>query len=219
MSPTVVRRNFDWLQKIGLSKNDLRGCARWVNACQGKRVMVVGSARCVWDDLASFGPVAAYEVLAINDMIMHIPRLDHAFSHDRKWLPRWLEARRPRYKQVDEQVFAHTVMDRSAGLNATVWPWQGTGTSALGAVLTAIAMGYERIVLAGIPLDNSGHYFDPLHGTDFGPNTKYIGTNFDKALPPQNGKIRYWSELKAAGVLDERVRSLSGRTREVLGAP
>jgi hypothetical protein len=219
LTPIVVRRNFEWLQQIGLSKTDLRGCGRWTNSCKGKRVLVVGSARCVWDDLAAFGPIGRYEVMAINDAIMHFPIVHHAFSHDRKWLPRWLEARRPRYVQVGEPIAAHTVMDRCVGLSATIWPWQGIGTSALGAVLTALAMGYDRIVILGVPLDNSGHYFDPLPGTNFGPMTKYIGTNFETAVPPQNGKVRYWSELKAAGVLDDRIRSMSGRTRDVLGAP
>lgn len=89
-----------------------------------------------------------------------------------------------------------------------VWPWPGFGTSGFNAVLTGLGLGYEEIILAGIPLDDSGHYFDP-------PNTR---TKFTQEVPTLNGELKHWADAER-NLFKGRVKSLSGRTREVLGAP
>ena len=93
-----------------------------------------------------------------------------------------------------------------------VWPWPGHGTSSLNGCYTGLALGYDEIVLCGAPLDDSGHYFDP-------PTWH---TNFVREIPDvdRGGVIqpRYWSEAKAR-IFDGKVKSMSGRTRDLLGAP
>ncbi len=78
--------------------------------------------------------------------------------------------------------------------------WDGTG--GLFAAKIALAMGYDRIVLCGIPMDGSGHWYskgDDTRGLDI-----FIGP---------------WIEFAKRLDVINRVRSMSGRTRQLLGAP
>ena len=84
----------------------------------------------------------------------------------------------------------------------------GLGTSPLSAVLVGLEMGYERILLAGVPLDDSGHYFDPsdIHTNRFHQDYKH-----------QERDLMYWKS--AMKEFKGRVKSLSGNTRTLLGGP
>jgi len=194
--------------------------------------VVVGSAGCVWDDLERLGarPDRIFEgqylpqfgCVTVNDMVMHYPgRVYHAYSNDRWMLGKWAGARRPLYRShVDDsqKIYLHCYQ----GSQDNVWPWPGHGSSGLGAVFTALALGYDPVIICGVPLDDSNHYFEP-------PRTK---ANFTREVPPvKNRKPQmigrfgltgeepsYW-ENAARVVFQGRVKSMSGRTRELLGAP
>jgi hypothetical protein len=78
--------------------------------------------------------------------------------------------------------------------------WDGTG--GLFAAKIALAMGFERIVLCGIPMDDSGHWYsknDDTRGLEI--------------------FIQPWVDFATRLDVINRVRSLSGRTRQLLGAP
>ena len=171
----------------------------------------MGSGRCVWDDLKDF-PWKSYEIMTVNDMVMHFPwTVSHAYSNDWEMLPKWVAARRPRYRlEYDVGIQLHSCHPCPG---ASLWDIPGNGTSSLGAVLVGQKLGYQKIVLAGVPLDGSGHYFDPPDGFD--GSRKW--SNFDREVSTrENGQIRFWS-----GIVHDlsNVRSLSGRTRELLGPP
>ena len=153
---------------------------------------VLGSARCVWDDYAQLCGKATFDVMCVNDIIMHFPeRIDHAYSNDDDMLHRWHVARRDQLRAKHPAI---------RGLHSLrTWPWPGHGTSALGAVYTGLALGYEEIVLCGVPLDGSGHYFDP----------PWVESNHDRE------NIAHWITARDK-VFEGRVHSLSGRTQEVL---
>lgn len=171
-------------------------------------VFVVGSGRCVWDDLERAGMKENEDdhkhVMAINDMIMHYPgKVDHAYSNNHTWLPKWIEARRDQYLTRWGTV-KHTHSNWTGGKHT--WPWPGHGTSGLNAVYTAVALGYQDIRLCGIPLDDSGHYFEPA----------WKKTNFVREVADRNGQIKYWSNAKKH-IFNGKVTSYSGRTRQLLG--
>lgn len=167
-------------------------------------LLIVGSARCVWKDLERYSNDGTYyrvpDVMCLNDMIMHFPgRVIHAYSNDYQRLPKWIQARRPRFvKDLSESILAHSCY----GPNS--WPWPGTGSSGLNACYTGLALGYDSITLAGVPLTDEGHYFDP----------PWKRTNFTKEVPDKDG-IKYWNTGKQ--IFNGRVKSLSGRTKDLLG--
>ena len=145
--------------------------------------------------------------MTVNDMVMHFPwTVTHAYSNDWDMLPKWVAARRPRYrKDYDGDIQLHCC-HKCPG--ATQWDLPGNGTSSLGAVQVAQKMGYKEIVLAGIPLDGNGHYFDPPVGFD--GSRKW--SNFDNEVASKGtNSVQYWQKPKLQGVI-----SLSGRIKEML---
>jgi len=178
----------------------------------GHRLLVVGSGRCVWDDLASIaikpGPQnSGYDVMCVNDIVMHYPgAIRHFYSNDHRWIPNWLNARR----ELHIRRFGPIKYVHSCNVGpAHNWPWPGHGSSALGAVYCGLAMGYEQIILCGIPLDDGGHYFDP----------PWVKTNFMREVGTQpDGQMMYWQNAKTKNFRG-RVFGTSGRTAELLGRP
>lgn len=157
------------------------------------RIVVLGSARCVWEDYSAACAGNGFDVMCVNDVVMHFPGVvQHAYSNSAKLLALWVAARR------DQLVNRYGEVQRLHSLRE--WPWPGHGTSALGAVYTALALGYEEVILCGVPLDGSGHYFDP----------PWVESNHDRE------NIVHW-ETARDKVFEGRVRSMSGRTKEVLG--
>ncbi len=175
-----------------------------VDSCEGRAIVVAGG-RCVWDDLRKVS--WRCKAVCVNDIAMHFPGpVPHLFSNNDKWLPRWRAGRRDQYvKRFGEVGLTHS---HQTGGEVT-WPWTGAGTSSLGAVLTTLALGFEEVVLVGVPLDDSGHYFEPPWTT----------STFSKQVPLKgNGRIKYWEDARD-NVFEGRVKSLSGRTKDLLGAP
>lgn len=76
------------------------------------------------------------------------------------------------------------------------------GNTGYFAILSSIAMGYERIVIAGMPLDNGRHFYDP-EGTE-GP--QWIGRAYTQ-----------WMDFKIKVPDAEKVKSMSGYTAFILG--
>lgn len=177
----------------------------------GRKLLVVAGAKCVWSDLAllgvSGGDNAGWDVMCVNDIVMHYPgRVAHLYSNDHRLIPHWLGARRKQYERAYGPVGHVHSCRTGARYN---WPWPGHGTSALGAVYTGLAMGYEPIVLCGVPLDDSPNYFSP----------DWEGRNFTSEVPVKaSGEMAYWAQA-ARRCFRGRVKSMSGRTRELLGAP
>lgn len=172
---------------------------------KGKQLLICGSGWCIWDDLAQIQP-GSFDIMAVNDIGMHLPyRIEHWYSNDKIMLPKWVAARRPRYKKdFEESIKTHSCV---GGAKYT-WPWPGHGTSSLNACYTGLALGYDLIVLAGIPLDDGGHYFDP----------PWVKTNFARECSERPEGPRFW-RTAAKNVFDGKVKSLSGRTKDLLGSP
>lgn len=170
------------------------------------RCMVVGSGRCVWRDMEPYivhcnqNVELRWDVIAVNDVGMHIPfRVKHWYSNDQRWLGKWAAARRPAFqKYLDDKITLHTCAPGHSGMHE--WPFPGHGSSGLNATYLALALGYEEIVVAGVPLDDSGHYFD----------APWVKTNFSREVPERPGGPRYWRQAQQK-VWDGKVKVLSGR--------
>jgi len=170
--------------------------------------LILGGAACLWADvdaaLALVGlPPSTTDwagwpgiVIATNDAGAAWPgRLHHWVTLHPEKLTAWKDLRRARgYPEgyATWSKFAHPAIQHLV----TSW---GSGTSGLLAVAVARAVKARRAVLCGVPMEATPHFFD----TD-------VWRNADNAW-------RGWvaNERRMTGW----VRSMSGRTRGLLGEP
>ena len=163
------------------------------------RLIIVGSGRCVWDDLALIGfPRQPKEdVMAVNDMIMHFPYpIQHAYSIDNSRLNEWLAARRPWYSRADGVVRKHCIFKCPGAEKQDLKVHANSG---INAVYCALDLGYTEITVCGVPVDNTGHYFDP----------PWVETNYER-LGTESTKYILGDHIKYCD-FDERVYFISGR--------
>lgn len=166
--------------------------------------LLVCTAKCVWDDLNRV-PNRAADVFCVNDIGLRFPgEIEHWYSSHADMLSCYRAARPglpgPRY--------THTMCKAKAPENADcVWPWPGHGTSGLNGIYTALGLGYERIWVCGLPMDNTGHFND-------GPPGHWL-----EARCPKYGKWSQYGDRKnfkiwqraIDAVFDGRVVFMSGR--------
>lgn len=196
----------EFLGRYGTSVKELPSIAGTYHG----NVVVCGDAGCIWEDLERFGcrwqnavQKPDWHFMTVNRLVEVFPgRIEHAYSNVSKVLMRHVAGRRDDY--VDEFGPPKHTHSRTEG-TAWVWPWHGGGTSGFGAVLTAIALGYDRIVLAGMPLTDINHNGEP----------PWRRTRFTLEVDDQDP---HWLGA-IAKLFQGRVRSLSGRTKEWLGGP
>lgn len=170
-------------------------------------LLICGSGRCLWDDVSQWQHLKHPPfdgIMTVNDTVMYLPwQVNFAYSHDDVQLVHWVKGRRRKYlNNFGCDIELHSVTHcNSEGV--VEWPFPSSGSSGLGAAYVGVAMGYSRIVLAGLPLDDSGHFYDP----------PWVKTNFIR-----ESRERHWREANER-LFKGRVRSFSGRSREILGAP
>lgn len=203
-----------YLRQIGQDVNPLPTIS---DAYTGKNIVVCGDAACVWDDLNRFGAASfagrgrvekpGWDFMTVNRLVETFPGvIEHIYSNEPKLLTRFVAARRQEY-EFPLPKHSHSC---NKGDVDHLWPFGGHGTSGLGAVLVGIGLGYDRIVLCGLPLDDSPHNGEP----------PWRKSNFTNECAPNiaTGKNQFWA-LAMRHAFDGRVRSMSGRTMEWLGAP
>lgn len=176
-----------------------------------KIAIVCGSARCLWDDLAELEGVDA-DLVAVGFSGMALPRRpvhwvsQHAF--DFQWMLPYLKRGRV---LTDSGLFVRhieTHSNRACACVLHVWPksvMPDRGSSGESAARVSLAMGYERVILAGVPLDDQGHFYDPPPGL--------MGASYYN----YSTYVKSWES--SAAEFAGRVRSVSGLTRDLLGAP
>ena len=189
----------------------------------GKSLMIIGCGRNVWEDLThypryQYGPMQkpydpmvyhAFDVMAINEIGMYLPHVDHWVSmHDD--VLRHLSEIRKQLGLAETMLHSNTPLrpDTHCACCGGMVYWHlaaALGCSGLLAVHIAVLLGYEAILLAGIPADNHGNFYHPAtmggtHGV-------------------VRAKERWEAAIRRVPAIAQRVRSLSGWTRELLGAP
>lgn len=194
-----------FLKQYGIPISSLPNC---VGKYEGKSVVVVGDAACVWEDLERFGCKSGngvarpdWDFFTVNGITALFPgKIEHCYSNSPMVIRRYVRSRRDDYKsEFGYPRFIHS-RDTTADY---AWPWHGDGTSGLGAVLCAVFMGYGRIVLAGMPLDDQPHNGEPpWRKTRFTTEVERADTHWPNAINL---------------AFDGKVTSLSGRTAQWLG--
>lgn len=165
-------------------------------------MLVLGGAKSVWRDASAATDLADPDlIVAVNDIGSVWPdRLDiWATLHPEK-MADWREQRRSNGHTGAREHVAH---ERWSGVDRlTPYQWPGmnaSGSSGLYAVKVALEAGASRVVLAGIPMSAGAHFNREGPWNDLGSFTEA----WKIALPR----------------LRDAVRSMSGWTRELLGAP
>lgn len=172
---------------------------------------VLGGGRCLWDDVAKVGTqqprrgmILPGDTLACNDAGMHWHGpLHHWVTLHPEYMPGWIKFRMGHLYGEDKRPITYShiggpEIDR-------LWPQASiAGSSGLMACLGGLMLGYAPILLCGVPMDGSGHFFDPpwVEHHDF----------------LQDHMRMAWTEYRR-DFFGERVKSMSGRSRDWLGGP
>jgi len=175
-------------------------------------LLVVGDATGVLDDLSNFLDLVEqsgtpFDTLCINYSTEVVPwPVQHWIAGD-SHMP---DMQAIAVKLEGKDVIRHCWNPNSKGFDVR-WirngrpGWNGT-TANLG-IKVGIALGYTRIVLAGVPMDNTGNWYTP-----------HIPKNDIKQGKDHRSHLWKWTEI-ASRPIARLMRSLSGNTADLLGKP
>lgn len=202
-----------FLSEYGISE---RGFPKIAGTYSGN-VVICADAACIWDDLERFGCrdnrdqgrvyKQGWDFMTVNKVVEVFPGwIEHCYSNSPSCLRRFISARRDEYaSEFGGPKHPHSIQ----GGVENLWPFGGHGTSGLGAALVAVALGYRRVVLCGLPLDDGPHNGEPhWRRTAFASSEAAGGMRTDR-------NIHWWNAKEMA--FEGKVRSMSGRTKTWLG--
>lgn len=184
-------------------------------------LLVVGSAPCLYEDYANalaLRPDA--DTLLINEAGGAIEKAQHLLAGHADKAALFLAYRREKFPNA-LPVFVHATWRDGMRIPACVshkWSKKMVdgGTSAWKAARIGLAMGYDEIILCGCPLEASG-YFNPLETDRFKHDCARIGIDSASAM------FSVYREQFARRAKErpeaKQVKSMSGFTRDCLGAP
>lgn len=170
-------------------------------------LLIVGDATDVIGDLRQFIDIGVeFDTMALNYSAKIIPwSIQHFVAGDSHMRDMQKQA-----KKLDDKVVKHCWNPNSFGFDVR-WirrfggGW--TGTTAMLGLKVGIALDYLRIVLAGIPMDNSGNWYAPALPDD--------DVKKDK---DHRHHLWKWTEI-AGRPLGRFIRSMSGNTLDLFGEP
>lgn len=185
---------------------------------QPRHALILGGAECVWEDLRALEQLMGRPwdgiVIAANDIGAHWPgRLDHWVTLHPENFVKWITLRRelghqdgfttwtpqnklPKLKGIPQPVTHRPVQNFAAGASGL-----------LACVVALEKLGCVRGVLCGIPMTSTPHFAES--------KSQVKGRKWSAA----DAHWKAWKDAKVLAKLAGRVKSLSGRTRDLLGAP
>lgn len=169
---------------------------------QLRAAIVLGGAECHEADLAHARKLLAEvglepTIIMVNDQIEHHPGPGIAVTLHPRSLETWLTERKKKGHQPPAQIWAHR-RDSPHVTNVTQ-DWAGS-SGLLGTKVALLELNYDRIILCGVPMTMEGRHF--RRHAEWGAS-----------MPFRRG----WEHNLHH--LTERVRSCSGWTEKLLGAP
>jgi len=165
-------------------------------------LLILGTSEGMWDDVAKAKGLAKnHHVLCINDAAIHYPAVIHHIVSLHGPFCGALRTIKMAGRLYDQKEPPVTHSDKDGEGIDCKWRFMNVGgTSALLSCQIAMDIGYEKIILCGCPLDGTPHYWDD-------PNKKGV---------LDCGAIHMtWRD--AIPKLKDKVRSMSGKTKEFLG--
>lgn len=168
--------------------------------------LVLGGAACVHDDIAAAQQLFVPDVIvAVKDIGITWPHVDHWATFHPERLPKELKMRRdaglPDPKCIWLQLIAKVPREVDLKAIEVRHVKIAGGSSGLLGVLAALQVA-DKAVITGIPLD---------------PKLKHYRRPKKQGWPPAMMYRLAWRAVHSD--IKDRVRSMSGWTREFLGAP
>ena len=168
-----------------------------------KTLLIISTAKCVWDDVEEIQPrleklSIEYDTMAINHMIMYWPgNLTYGVSHHFDILQYFVAVRTYRKLKNRPLLYGPKICKE---VDCAITFVQHIATSGMYAPAVGIHLGYEKIILTGMPFDDSGHFYDRLPTPEF-----------DYRTP----NVKYWADLRRWG--KNKVRAVSGNLVDCFG--
>lgn len=171
-------------------------------------LIVLAGGRCVWDDWLQAKRLGFQgDLMAVNDVGCYIhDQLAHWVSLHKEYFPYWTFWRRNHaYNTPVRHTHAHVSVKRNIPEVDIWWDLEFPGgSSAMLAVLVGLAIGYDRILLCGVPLNRDGHFFEPP---------------WQKSPEIDNYPDQIVWQMQREKTFENKVRSMSGKTQTWLGPP
>jgi hypothetical protein len=188
---------------------ELRNRPAVIGKYSGKSLILMGAAHCLWKDMEPFWD-KGFDLMGVNyaGLLSPFP-LDHWCTQHTGYVTSFWDIRsawRGFDGKTDDYLFHSHVEGPHIDV---VWDSHQLtgGTSAWGGAVYATLMGYDPIVLAGIPLDGGGHFYDPPYGPK------------DQAHEVTQEHLRMVWQWAQDNIFRGKVKSMSGLTRDICGAP
>lgn len=168
-----------------------------------KRCLILGSANCLSDDIKAALDLSEFDgVIACKGAGLYWKgELDAWVSLHPDRMAKETEVRRARGYPPAARIYGHKMAEGVT--HALPYKFEGqnaSGSSGLFGCKVAIELGFDRLVLCGIPLERGQGRID---GKETWNGSRTFKDGFKEALPALAG----------------RARSMSGWTRLLLGAP
>jgi len=174
-----------------------------------RRGIVLGTAPSMWDDLeAARGLLEGlpWDLITVNGAgLLYKDRITMWCSIHGNKLVKWINQRRDLGYDMAFVAYGNFSPEQNS---ADVVRWNhpnGGGSSSLFAVLTALELGYEQLILCGVRLEGIERFEHDAGG------------NLIKADCPYESYRSGWT--KALGTIKDKVRSMGGWPAEILGVP
>jgi len=195
-------------------------------------LLVVGSAPCLYADVAAARELfPGAEVMTINEAAGALEDVDHVLAGHTAKAGQFVEYRMSKFPHCKRfRVHANWMRLNEAPRDqypmVTDW-WGGDvssgATSAGKAIRIAQKMGFDRVVLCGCPMNNSG-YFNPQDTEAMQEQYRHLGkcARIGLAKDEKNRSVvRYKDTFRNLAATEWKgwVFSMSGFSRELLGAP
>ena len=190
---------------------------------QSRLALICGTGYSLWDDLDTLGfnwdkwdQSSRFDIISVNRAVMDLPcPVNHAYSNHMDMLPKWVAARDVSYQQKDRRYASPTHLHSNQKYSG-VSHWKtlpGHGTSGLNAVYLALYLGYDRVKVCGMPIDNGPHYYDaPKAKTTNFLNQRFKEEEF-MASCQKDGRLRPW--VKFLREFKDVVEPMSGNPRRI----
>jgi len=165
-------------------------------------LLIVATAPCNWNDVLTFACIGdGYDVMCINHVALAFGYKFQYFATGDSHIGLFRSIAKELKRQLGLGLTSHCYHPHSNGFDIRWIRKDKTcrGTSTMFGVEVGLALGYLKIVLAGAPMDSSGHFYD-------------------KARPDFENRLDEWVKL-AGGPLACFIRSMSGNTRDLFGEP